>query len=226
LWQADKKHSTADQLPVKTEVFLEYMAVVRKRRSIRRYLPAPVSGEDLKTVLEAARLAPSCKNRQCWKYVIVTDQNVRERLAGEAMKWVSKAPVIIVACADPTASGRKPDGMDYYILDIGISLEHLVLAATDLGLGTCWVGTFDEKHVKEVLEVPDEIRVVAYTPLGYPAERKEKVFARKPLREIVFYNRYGQAELPVLPAALTKKIDGLYVKGRRLVEKLRNQLAF
>jgi nitroreductase len=204
---------------------MEYQDLIRKRRSIRKYRPDPVADADLKTVLEAARLAPSWANKQCWKYVIVTDQSTREKLAGESRKWISEAPVIIAACADPAASGRKPD-MDYYTLDIGISMEHLVLAATDLGLGTCWIGAFDEKQAKEALGVPEGIRVVAFTPLGYPAEKKEDVFARKPLGDIVFYNRYGQAGNRILSAAFTRKVDELYIKGRRLIEKLRNRLAF
>ena len=136
---------------------------------MRKYKAIPVTDDDIKTVLEAARLAPSWGNKQCWQYIVITDQNTKNKLVGEGREWISKAPVIIAACADPSKSGHKP-GMDYYMLDIGISLEHLVLVATDLGMGTCWIGTFDEKRAKEAMGVPDEIRVVAYTPLGYPDE--------------------------------------------------------
>jgi nitroreductase len=205
--------------------FMNFTEVIGKRRSIRKYKSIPINEEDLKTILEAARLAPSWANRQCWKYVIVTDQSTKEKLAGEDRKWISEAPVIIAACADPTASGHKP-GMDYYTLDIGISMEHLVLAATNLGLGTCWIGAFDESQAKEALGVPEGIRVVAFTPLGYPAEKKGNVFDRKPLGDIVFYNRYGQTVSPLLTAAFTRKVGELYIKGRRLIEKLRNRLAF
>jgi nitroreductase len=204
---------------------VEFTEVVKKRRSIRKYKPAPISDEAIKTVLEAARLAPSWANRQCWRYVVVTEENIKEKLAGEGRKWISEAPVIIVACADPRESGRKP-GMDYFMLDIGISLEHLVLAATELGLGTCWIGAFDEKQAKEVLEVPDNIRVVAFTPLGYPAEKKGKVFARKSPGDIVCKNRYGQPEASGFLTASVRKMDELYIKGRKFGEKLRNRLAF
>lgn len=204
---------------------MEFMEVVKKRRSIRKYKSVPVPDEYLKTVLEAARLAPSPKNRQCWQYIIVTDQGMKAKIAGEENKWLSEAPIIIVACINPEESGRKP-GTDTYMLDIGISLEHLILAATDLGLGTCWIGAFDEKQVKEALGVPDEIRVIAYTPLGYRAEVKDKVFARKPLGDIVFYERYGEVKAQSLQTALLRKFNGLYIKGRKLGEKLRNRFAF
>jgi nitroreductase len=204
---------------------MEYMEVVKKRRSIRRYKSDPISGKDLKTILEAARLAPSWGNRQCWQYVIVTDQSIKEKLAGEERKWISEAPAVIVACANTRESGHKP-GMDYYMLDIGISLEHLILAATNLGLGTCWIGAFDEKQAKEALGVPDDIRVVAFTPLGYPVEKKGEIFARKPLQEIVSYNGYGQAYVQGLQAAFIGAINKIYIKGRKLSEKLRNKFVF
>jgi len=202
---------------------LEYMELVRKRRSTRKYKPDPVPEQHLKAILEAARLAPSWSNRQCWRYVIVTDQNTKKKLAEAGEKWISEAPVIIVVCADPEASGHKP-GMDYYMLDTGISFEHLILAATDLGLGTCWIGGFEEKIAKEALGVPDGIRVVAYTAIGYPDEKKGAVFARKPLRDICFYERYGQVKSQGLQYKLIGTIEQLYKKGRRLTEKVRNQL--
>ncbi len=204
---------------------MEYMEVVKKRRSTRRYKSDPISDKDLKTILEAARLAPSWGNRQCWQYIVITDQSVKEKLAGEERKWLSEAPIIIVACADPKASGHKP-GMDYFMLDIGISFEHLILAATDLGLGTCWIGAFDEKQAKETLGIPDYIRVVAYTPLGYADEKKGVVFDRKPLQEIVYYEKYGQAKSQGLQAVVIGTIAKLYIKGRKLSEKLRNRFAF
>lgn len=206
---------------------MEFMDLVKKRRSIRRYLPTPISDQDLKDILKAARLAPSWSNRQCWRYIIVTDQIIKNKLAeaGRACKWINKAPVIIVACADPKASGHKP-GMDYFMLDIGISFEHLILAATNLGLGTCWIGGFDEKMAKEALGVPSEIRVVAYTALGYPDEKKGEIFDRKPLRDICFYERYGQAKSQDVQGTIIGLFEKLYIKGRKLGEKIINQLAF
>ena len=204
---------------------MEYLELVKKRRSIRSYRPEPVPEKDIETILEAARLAPSSGNRQCWRYVVVTDKSIREKLAGAGRKWISEAPVIIAACADPAASGYKP-GTDRFLLDIGISFEHLILAATDLGLGTCWIGSFDEEQAKESLGVPDSTRVVALTTLGYPAEKKGDVFDRKLLRDIVFYNRYGQAKSQGPQAILGSTIAKLHIKGRKLSEKLRKRFAF
>ena len=144
------------------------MDVVRKRRSVRKFKPTTIPKNDIEYVLEAARLAPSWGNKQCWRYIIVTDQAMRKRIT--MTDWAAGAPVVIVACADPTKAGNR-EGKPYYMLDVGISMEHLCLAAAEKGLGTCWLGgQFDERAVKEALDVPESQRVVALTPLGYPDE--------------------------------------------------------
>lgn len=146
------------------------MDLVRQRRSIRKYKPDPVDEDDLKYVLEAARLAPSWDNRQCWNFIIVKGQRLREELASAARrKWVADAPVVLVACADPSRSAKK-DGKEYYLVDMGVCVEHLILAATERGLGTCWVGDFKEKQVKKALDIPKNIKVAALIPLGKPDE--------------------------------------------------------
>ncbi len=169
---------------------MELMEVIRKRRSVRRYKPDPVPEEDIEYVLEAARLAPSWANTQCWHFVVVTDEDVKKEVAqaGNGNRWIARAPVIIVACADPTGPGTRDD-IPNYLVDMGIAIEHLILAATERGLGTCWIGAFHESKVKEALGVPGNIRVVASTPLGYPDEAPAPV-SRKGLEEIVSYNRY------------------------------------
>ena len=200
---------------------MEYVDLVKKRRSIRKYKSDVISDKDVEMMLETARLAPSWGNHQCWQYIIVKDQKIKKKLARTGGGWIAEAPVIIVACADPKASGHKPN-MDYFMLDIGISFEHLILAATNLGLGTCWVGGFNEAIVREVLGVPDEIRVVAYTPVGYPDEKKAEVFNRKSLKEICFYERYGQTKYHSLQGAVLRRIEKLNTKGGKLSEKIRN----
>jgi nitroreductase len=202
---------------------LDFLELVRKRRSIRRYSPAPLPKDTLETVLEAARLAPSSGNKQCWRYVIVTERDIKRKLAEAGEMFADEAPVIIVACADPTASHRQA-GMDHYLVDIGISFEHLILAATSLGLGTCWIGGFDEEIFKKILDVPDDVRVVAYTPLGYPDEKKGRVFARKPLRDICFYEKYGQKKSQVILGAFLAVTESIYIKSRKLAEKIINNL--
>lgn len=179
------------------------MSLSLQRRSIRKFKPDPVSDDKLRYVLEAARIAPSWGNRQCWKYIIVTDELLKKKLVASSLPptppvegrpirtrdWIAQAPVIIVGCADPTKSGNK-EGKEYYLLDMGISMEHLILAAAEQGLGTCWIGGgFEEKIVKEALGIPEEIRVVALTPLGYPDEVAEPR-PRKTLEEITNKNRW------------------------------------
>jgi nitroreductase len=171
---------------------MEFMDVVRKRRSIRRYKPDPVPEEEIQYILEAARLAPSWANTQCWHFIVVTDPEVKMKIGEAGFRWSARGPAMIVACADPAQSGFREDQL-YYLVDIGIALEHLVLAAVDRGLGTCWVVGFHEDQVKEILGVPENIRVIALTPLGYPAE-EPSARSRKSLEQIFSYNRYEQKQ--------------------------------
>jgi len=179
------------------------MDLALKRRSIRKYKPDAIPAEKLNYVLEAARIAPSWGNRQCWKYILVTEEALRKKIIERVSPpphptdnrptrprdWAAQAPIIIVGCADPTKSGNK-DEKPYYLLDMGISMEHLMLAAAEQGLGTCWIGGgFDEPIVKEVLGIPPEIRVVALTPLGYPDEVTEPR-PRKTYEEMTCRNRW------------------------------------
>ncbi len=168
---------------------MEFYELVKRRRSIRAYRPDPFEEDKLLRILEAGRLAPSAANRQPWHFIVVRDPTKKELLRrGYNRDWFVKAPVIIVVCADPSEAWRRRDGEEYWKVDAAIAMEHIVLAAANEGLGACWIGAFDEKAVKEVLGIPEHIRVVAMTPLGYPAEEKGPVTDRKPLEEIVHYD--------------------------------------
>ena len=166
------------------ETGIGILELSKKRRSIRRYKSDPVPTNVLNYIMEAARFAPSWQNKQCWKYILVIDPALKKQITERSTPqppptdgrparprdWMSNAPVIIVGCADPKMSGSK-DGKEYYMLDMGISMEHIMLAAAEQGLGTCWVGGgFDEPIVKAALGIPEGIRVVALTPLGYADE--------------------------------------------------------
>lgn len=155
---------------------MEFESVIKTRASIRDYSDKLVEDEKINFVLECARLAPSWANRQCWHFIVVKDKKSIVDLSKTSIinRWLKNVPVIIVACGDPKRSGFK-NGIDYFIVDVSIALEHIVLGATDRGLGTCWIGSFDEKKVKEILLIPEEIRVVALTPLGYPSEKNRFV---------------------------------------------------
>lgn len=176
---------------------MEFSDVVASRKSIRDYLDKNVEDEKLTKILEAARLAPSWANKQCCQYILVKDKTKIQELAGGFSGWLKQAPVVIVACADPKDSGSH-NNMDYYLVDVGISMQQLILAATDLGLGTCWVGGFDEAKIKKILQVPS-IKVVALTPIGYPADAglRSKLIKtlggtakRKTLDEIVHHEKW------------------------------------
>ena len=178
---------------------MEFMDVVAARKSVRGYADKEVEEEKLTQILEAARMAPSWANRQCWSFIVVKEKAKIEELAGRLVNsWLKQAPVVVVACGDPEKSGSH-NKMDYYLVDVAISMEHLVLAATDLGLGTCWIGGFNEAKVKQVLGVPDRIKVVALTPIGYPADEGRGIKLmrkfiggdkRKPIEKIVHREKW------------------------------------
>jgi len=151
---------------------------IRTRKSVRSYLPRQVEDEKLTAVLEAARLAPSASNRQEWRFVIVRDAETRRKIAEAAnnQTFVGEAPAVIVACAE--TDGRiMMCGQPCYPIDVAIALDHIALAAVEHGLGTCWIGAFNEEKVKQILSIPEKIRVVELMPIGYatdpsPVEKK------------------------------------------------------
>jgi nitroreductase len=163
---------------------MNLMQAVRARRSIRKFLDKPVEEEKLLAVLEAGQLAPSAKNMQDWKFIVVRDFVTRQRLAEAArdQQFVGQAPVVIAACG--TSDLVMTCGQPAYAIDVAIALDHMTLAAVSLDLGTCWIGAFYEEKVKEILGVPQEVRVVALLPLGYPAEQPGPR-PRKSLDEII-----------------------------------------
>ena len=163
---------------------MDLMQAIRARRSIRNFLDKSVEEELLLAVLEAGRLAPSARNMQDWRFIVVRDAARRSLLAGAArdQQFVGQAPVVIAACG--TSDLVMTCGQPAYVIDVAIALDHMTLAAASLGLGTCWIGAFYEDKVKEILGVPPEIRVVALLPLGYPAEEPGPR-GRKSLDEIM-----------------------------------------
>jgi len=168
---------------------------IRTRQSIRRYKPDPVPDDVLHRVLDAMRLAPSAGNLQPWRFVVVKDADTREQLAQatDRQQWIAHAPIIIAACGWEKRAYSKMGGYwNALPVDVSIAFDHLTLAAAAEGLGTCWIGSFIEDGVRRVLAIPEEVTVIALTPLGYPDEpldpqRKQK---RKALAEIVCYERW------------------------------------
>lgn len=169
---------------------MDVLTAIQERRSIRKYSPRPVEEAALKRVLEAARLSPSAGNRQNWKFIAVRDRDTIARLmeAAGGQTFVGEAPVILVSCgADP--EGMMTCGQPRHTVDLSIATAYMLLEAYEQGLGTCWLGRFDEKRVKEILDIPDAVRVVAMTPLGYPAETPSPR-PRKDFGEVVCYEKY------------------------------------
>jgi len=174
---------------------VDVFEAITKRKSVRSYTSAPILDDILIKVLDAARLAPSAGNMQPWHFIIVKDEGRRVRIARGCRfgKFLVESPAVIVACGDKKASQR------WHAVDTSIALEHLVLAATALGLGTCWIGSFNQEDIREMLKLPENYDVVALMALGYPREKTDLLAKilhvlrrRKKLRDIVSLEVYGE----------------------------------
>jgi len=166
---------------------MDVIEAIMQRRSIRKYEPKPVPEKDLQAILEAGRQAPSAANRQPWHFVVVKDEEQRRKLAEacSGQTWMAGAAVIIAGIGKPAVNEK------WHPVDVGIAMENMILAATALGYGTCWIGAFDQERVKTVLKVPEDLLVIALTPVGVPADKPEPR-PRQPLSEFASLDRYGQ----------------------------------
>ncbi|MDH4122577.1 MAG: nitroreductase family protein [Thermoplasmata archaeon] len=171
---------------------MDVLEAIKTRRSVRRYKPDPVPEEILKEILSAARMAPSADNAQPWKFVVVTDEEIKRKLvqACNSQKFIAEAPIVIVGCGFPDDAYATAGGyMNSFVMDVMIAMDHLILAATSLGLGSCWIAAFKEEKVREIIGIPSDARVVALTPLGYPNEVPNKT-SRKSLAELISYDKF------------------------------------
>ena len=176
---------------------LPVLEIIRERGSIRKYRDKPVPRSDLQKILEAARLAQSAANRQPWQFIVVTNNELRDKLI-DAAHWpdrppqssVSTAPIVIICLADPEMS-RKVGPFDGFLIDLAIAIENMALTAWDLGIGSCWIGAFQEDKVKALLNIPENLRVVSLLTLGY-ADEQPRPKSRKFLNETIYYQMYGQ----------------------------------
>lgn len=168
---------------------MDIFGAIRTRRSVRKYKTDPVEKEKLSKVPKAARLAPSAMNRQPYNLIVVMEPKTKEKLSSACNRnWV--APVMIVVCAFPDKSWVREDSEEYCKADAAITVHSLSLTAVAEGLGTCWIAALEEDRVKRILGVPSEVRVLAMTPLGYPAEKKGPVTRSKRLEESVRYEKW------------------------------------
>ena len=164
---------------------MEFYEVISKRRSIRAYKKDTVEDSKLSRILNAARLAPTAANRQPYSLIVVKDEKTKQRLKDAySQEWFFTAPVIVCACALPDDAWKRNDGKGYVDVDVAIAMDHLILAASAEGLGTCWIAAFKPEVVREVLNIPDNMEPLVLTPLGYPETIPEPTF-RKPLEEMV-----------------------------------------
>ena len=164
---------------------MDFYEVIQGRRSVRKYKTDPVDDDKLQRILNAARLAPSAANRQPISFIVVRDDKTKRKLKDAySQEWFYTAPVIICACTLPDKAWKRNDGKAYVDVDVAIAMDHLILAATAEGLGTCWIAAFKPGIVKEVLNIPDDLEPLILTPLGYPETIPEPTY-RKPLNEIV-----------------------------------------
>ncbi|MHC4323770.1 MAG: nitroreductase family protein [Planctomycetota bacterium] len=163
--------------------------VIRKRYSCRAYQDKSVEQDKLDSILEAARLAPSARNTQDWRFVVVKDKDIKSRIAGTTNRpeVFEKAGVIIAACSNSDEIMRC--GQAIGPIDVSIALEHICLQAADLGLGTCWIGSFDAGKVRQILEIPEDIAIIELMTVGYPDDKKP-VPKREPIEKIVCYDTW------------------------------------
>jgi nitroreductase len=168
---------------------MELMDVIKKRFSCRAYLDRPIEQQKLERIFEAARQAPSAKNLQDWRFVAAIDKKVKQQVADctNHADEFGKAAVLIAACSNSDHIMRC--GQPVAPIDISIALEHIALTATDLGLATCWIGSFDAEKVSQVLEIPKDIVIIELMALGYPANGKRQT-TREPLENIVCYDKW------------------------------------
>ncbi len=185
---------------------METLDVIKKRCSLKNKLSSrEVEAEKINIIIDAARMAPSARNTQPWRFIVVQRKNVIENLVAsafpEANQVVKEAPVIIVVCARPGDDVSR-DGKDYYLFDAGLAVENMLLAATDLGLATHPMTGVSEADVKKALAIPADVRMVALTPVAYPsestydkaAEERLSQRTRKSLKEVVYYNKWAELE--------------------------------
>jgi len=206
---------------------MDYFEVVKQRHSVRSYKPDPVEPDKLQQILECARLAPTAANRQAFKVVVVTTEGNKEVLQQIYRNaWFVQAPHLLCVCSIPGKSWVRSDKKNYSDVDAAIVMDHMVLAATALGLGTCWVAAFDVDATREILKLDGAWEPIAFTPLGYPNDSTFKK-VRKPLEETVVYtgSEIGEYQMNAKKQAQMQKEAIRSSLGRvPLFRKIRNTL--
>jgi nitroreductase len=177
-------------------ILMMVLEAIVKRKSIRRYQQKDIPEDVLQEIFEAARLAPSASNRQPWKFVIVQDKELKEEVMKASLlhhrvqPFIAEASAVIAGCATDV-SHIMPNGVPSHHVDLSIALEHISLQAAELGLGTCWIGAFNQEKVKDILKIPEKAAIVCLMTLGYPIDNSRRR-SRKSLEDIICYNYYKE----------------------------------
>jgi nitroreductase len=185
-----------------------FQQLVRSRRSIRRYLPKPVEREKIIACLEAARLAPSAENAQTWRFLVIDDPELKALFSKKAFsgiyytcRFAAEAPVLILILAklDFLANrlGKQVQKVPFFMIDIGIAGEHIVLQAEELGLGTCWIGWFSVRRARKFFKIPRKYKIMSLLAMGYYEKKPKREQERKPLDEIAWFNKFGEKRINV-----------------------------
>lgn len=178
----DRRENSTSKISAEDRDVISLLEVIFNRRSIRRYRSEPVPDDVLRNILEAGRLAPSANNAQPWHFIVVKNPKIKEKLARE--RWNR-----FIRDSAFTVVGRGYLNDKWSTVDVAIALENMVIAAEAQGVGSCWIGDFKEREVKDILGIPDSLKVVALVSFGYPAE-KPSPHGKKSIEEIVHYNRF------------------------------------
>ena len=172
---------------------MDFLELALKRTSVRGYKDKPVEDQKLMKILEAGRISPSAANFQPWHFIVIREREQRHRICKTFRRdWMQEAPVIIAVCGDHNEAWKREDGKDHLDLDIAIAVDHMSLAAAELGLGTCWVCNFNAARCKEILELPEGIDPIVLLPLGYAESihASDYHFDRKKMEEILHFEKF------------------------------------
>lgn len=177
---------------------MNFYEVIEKRTSIRKFKQTEIDYGKLSKMIDAAMRAPSWKNNTSFRIIVVQDENKKKQISDtimnnteEAAISIRQAPVTIIVAAEPNSSGSIAN-KEYYMVDSAIAMEHIILAATNEGYGTCWIGAFDEDKIRNILNIPHNFRIVAITPVGEIAEHKEH-YPKKDINDYVFLDNWNEA---------------------------------
>lgn len=175
---------------------MQFYDVIEKRKSIKKFKSSPINEEKLNRIIKATMMAPSWKNKTSYKFILIKKEEEKNKIAdtilnstNEAKNSVEEAPMVAIVVADPSLSGEV-NNREYYLVDSAIAMEHFILAATEEGYGTCFIGAIDEDKIKDIAKIPNNYRVVAITPIGEIAEYAEH-YPEKNIKDYIFIDHFN-----------------------------------